>query len=202
MALLQSSPLEKMTSQSTGTPSPPPSTSTPAPSTFRSLTSRRSLKQISLFAVGATFLGLSTLITRRSLHRRYTASLPAFYRPSNAPPAQPINGGLEALEALNIATINVTSFMIMMAGGAAWAFDVSSVDDLRKRISWSGSGRDEGELEEELQEWVAGILERKKGKEERRRGVDAGEGRRGRGRAEDDWVEVQPVDSSRGRGPR
>ncbi|MCJ1473498.1 hypothetical protein MMC13_002149 [Lambiella insularis] len=165
------------------------STSLPPPTPFASLSTRRSLRQLSLFLAGACFLSLSTLVTRRSVARRRAAIFPAFYHPSNAPPRQPINGALEALEALNIATINVMSFGIMVTGGALWAFDVSSMEDLRRRggRGEAGDGRARGEEggkeeEGEVEEWlVAGVAMGKEGKmgKEREMGKEGGGGEDG-----------------------
>ena len=67
-----------------------------------------------------------------------------------------------AVEALQLATVNVLSFMIMFTGGFAWAFDVSSVDEARRRIPVRkrramGEGREgaEGEDEDALPEWTS-----------------------------------------------
>lgn len=61
----------------------------------------------------------------------------------------------------------------MVTGGVAWALDVSSVEDMRRVVrgglGWDGSGGGEREAEEEFEEWIASVLERKAGKEERMR---------------------------------
>jgi hypothetical protein len=49
------------------------------------------------------------------------------------PHLTPINAPLEAVEALSVATINAVSFTIMLTGGAFWAFDISSIAELRRR---------------------------------------------------------------------
>jgi len=49
------------------------------------------------------------------------------------PHLPPINAPLEAIEALSVATINAFSFSIMLTGGAFWAFDISSIAELRRR---------------------------------------------------------------------
>jgi hypothetical protein len=49
------------------------------------------------------------------------------------PHLPPINAPLEAIEALSVATINAVSFSIMLTGGAFWAFDISSIAELRRR---------------------------------------------------------------------
>ncbi|MCJ1452724.1 hypothetical protein MMC28_003067 [Mycoblastus sanguinarius] len=150
---------------------PSPSSTTPSPS--HALTSPRSRKQLSIFLAGASFFTLSALITRRSLHRRYAATIPRFYHPSNRPPSTPINGPLEALAALHLATLNVCSFMMMMGGGLLWAFDVSSIEDMRRKVKGGlgvdGGGTDGRDEEEALEELVASILARKEGKEKRRK---------------------------------
>jgi hypothetical protein len=71
---------------------------------------------------------------------------------------------MEAFEALNIATINVVSLGIMATGGLLWAFDISSLDDMRRKVrtNWgAGAGQTDEKLEEELEEWFAGVLARK-----------------------------------------
>ena len=63
--------------------------------------------------------------------------------------------------------------MMMVVGGMGWALDISGLDDMRRLVRGGlgvdGSGRDESEVEEEWEEWLAGVLERKKEKEKRRR---------------------------------
>ncbi|KAG7008837.1 hypothetical protein G7Y79_00004g014210 [Physcia stellaris] len=135
-----------------------------------SITSPRSLKQLTFFIAGSTFFALSSLITRRAVVRRYAATAPRFYAPSNRPP-QAVNGHLEAFEALNIATINVMSFMMMLGGGAFWAFDISGMDELRRRLRRKdkgelGEGRSDEAAEEELEHWLAKTLG---GKDEKKR---------------------------------
>ncbi|KAI0389420.1 hypothetical protein F5Y17DRAFT_124055 [Xylariaceae sp. FL0594] len=140
-----------------------------------SILSPRSLRQLGLFFAGAGFLSLATLVTRRSVARKTLATIPRFFVPSNrAPPALSGDSSAIALEALSLATLNVMGFGIMMTGGLAWAFDVSSFEDIRRRTrghlaaSADGATRDE-EAERELEEWVAKILSRRqgeKGKEE------------------------------------
>ena len=127
------------------------------------------MKQLSLFFAGAGFLTLSTLITRRAVARKRIATIPSFYQPSNRPTTKmSSDSSLIALEALNLATLNVMGFGIMCTGGLAWAFDISSVDDLRKRarghIGPTGGYTDE-EAEREVEEWVAKVLLKKEKRE-------------------------------------
>ena len=134
-----------------------------------SLFSQRSRRQLGLFFAGAGFFAVSSLITRRSLVRRYQATIPKFYQPSNRPGFQ-FNGAMEAFEALNIATINVLSLGIMTVGGLLYAFDISSVEDLRRNVQKSlgvDGIRTDQEAEEEIEELFSSILERKLRKEKR-----------------------------------
>ena len=85
--------------------------------------------------------------------------------------------------------------MIALVGGLAWAFDVSDLDDLRRLVRGGlgvdGSGRDEKEVEEEWEEWVAEKLSRKQAK--MRRGGGSGIS----GREEED---DEAMDDRNGRG--
>ena len=95
---------------------------------------------------------------------------------------------MEGFEALNIATINVTSFMIMMTGGLLWAFDISSMDEMRRKIRGGlgvdGTGRSETDAEQAFEEWLAGVMGRKEEKESRKEqsGDDVRRNERGRPR--------------------
>jgi proteasome assembly chaperone (PAC2) family protein len=68
---------------------------------------------------------------------------------------------MEAFEALNIATINVLSVGMMLGGGLLYAFDISSLDDMRqyvrKSIGVDGPRMDE-DSEKEIEEWIAKTL--------------------------------------------
>jgi hypothetical protein len=129
--------------------------------------SKRSMRQLGLFIGGAAFVGLSTVITRRSLVRRYKSTIPTFYQQSNRPNVK-VDGPMEAFEALSIATVNVLSFSMMFTGGLLWAFDISSLDDMRRKLRGglgiNGDGR-ENAAEEEMEEWLATVLSRKEQKE-------------------------------------
>lgn len=96
--------------------------------------------------------------------------MPLFYQPSHPHPGNKVNGALEAFEALNIATVNVFSFAIMMTGGVLWALDVSTLEDLRRRVrAGMGVSGDGKNADEEMEEWVASVLARKERREEGRR---------------------------------
>jgi hypothetical protein len=87
---------------------------------------------------------------------------------------------MEAVEALNIATINVLSLAMMSTGGLVWYFDIKSMDDARRKLRGGlgvdGSGRDEKQAEEEFEEWMATVLSRKDAKEKSK--VDVAEEKR------------------------
>lgn len=70
--------------------------------------------------------------------------------------------------------------MMITVGACLWAWDISSLEDLRGKVRGrlgveAGEGR-EREAEEEFEEWLAGVLERKERKE-KRRGEGGDEGR-------------------------
>ncbi|MCJ1286030.1 hypothetical protein MMC26_005372 [Xylographa opegraphella] len=132
--------------------------------------------------MGSAFFALSILVTRRSIARRRLAIFPAFYHPSNQPPKLTINGPLEAVEALGLATVNVLSFAIMTVGGTLWAFDIGGMEELRRKVR-GGFGSDgrgvttrEGEVDGELERLWAGVVDRRR---ERRDGKAGGEGKGG-----------------------
>ncbi|KAK8074917.1 hypothetical protein PG997_009580 [Apiospora hydei] len=137
------------------------------PDTRTPIFSQRSMKQLGLFFGGAVFLSLSTLITRRAVARKLRVTQPRFFIPSNKP-ANKLDGdnSLIAVEALGLATLNVFGFGIMATGGLSWAFDVSTVAELRgmarKTLGEDGSRTDE-EAEREVEEWVAKVLFKKDG---------------------------------------
>lgn len=60
--------------------------------------------------------------------------------------------------------MNVTSAAIMLIGGSLWAFDISTIADLRQRVR-GGMGIDEQEVEEDFEEWIASTLARKERKD-------------------------------------
>ncbi|OAA62433.1 hypothetical protein SPI_03973 [Niveomyces insectorum RCEF 264] len=84
------------------------------------------------------------------------------------------HGSLMAVEALNLATLNVVSFFVMLTGGVSWALDLSSLDDVRRRAQFymrgtpldgsggpSKPGMSDEEAEREVEEWMARVLARK-----------------------------------------
>lgn len=140
------------------------------PPTKTPIFSSRSVKQLGLFFAGAGFLTFSTLITRRAVTRKQIAALPKFYQQSHSPmvgKGHNPDGPFIAFEALNLATLNVISFGIMATGGVSFAFDISSLEDLRKmarrNLDYTPGVIDE-QAEREIEEWVSKvILKREKG---------------------------------------
>ena len=134
----------------------------------------RQNRNVVILGAGCAFFAFSLLISRRSFARKRLASNPAFY--TNAPAhhqhqAKNVSGPMEALEALNIATINVLSLAMLSTGGAMWYFDINSMDDARRKLRGGlgvdGSGRSEADAEEDFEEWMASTLSRKEAKERR-----------------------------------
>jgi len=88
------------------------------------------------------------------------------------PPIAPINGTLEALDALGIATVNVFSYGIMFGGGLMWAFNISTLAELKNRIKMPldlkseepGNGADDG-----TGTWLAAAIVLKEEKERQNR---------------------------------
>ncbi|KAI4140160.1 MAG: hypothetical protein LQ340_007916, partial [Diploschistes diacapsis] len=160
--------------QSSATSSAPASqagqTTTPPPdepqTLWESVSSRRSRKQLSFFFLGSTLLAFSSILTRRALVHRHRATWPLFYRPSNLPPEHGVNPAFEAFQALQIATLNVASGLIMFTSGMLWAFDISSIDDLRRKVRGGlgvdGTGRSARDVEMEFEEWLAETLQRRR----------------------------------------
>ncbi|KAL2867006.1 uncharacterized protein BJX67DRAFT_353691 [Aspergillus lucknowensis] len=119
---------------------------------------------------GALFFALSVLSTRRAFLRRVKASTPPWYTSSIY--HQPkVNGGAEAFEALNLATINVLSFAMMTSGAVLWAMDINGVEDMRRyvktRMASGVTGGEGGELSEsdkEMEKQVEDFVGRYLGK--------------------------------------
>lgn len=163
----------------TETPSPTPLAASPDPTLTlqeyqaQQEAGRRRNKLI--VAAGLAFLGLSVLTTRRSLARRRLASRAPFYKDAPAhheEQSRQVSGALEAVEALNIATINVLSVAMLLTGGSLWYLDVNTMGDarrlLRGGLGVDGTGKTEAEAEEEIEEFIASVLARKDAKEGRK----------------------------------
>lgn len=120
-------------------------------------------------------------------------------------------GSLEALEALQLATVNVVAFGVMVGGGLGWGFDVSGWEELRGRLGRGRRGSGDGgvgdgdgdgdmggkegrEEEEGLAEWIVGVVGGRDGfveraREERRRRDEALHELREGKRKQDEGVE-------------
>ena len=107
---------------------------------------------------------------------RHRAMYPLFFRPSNIPSDVPVNPAVEAFQALSIASFQVGSWSVMLGGGLFWAFDISTVNDLRQRvregIGIQPQGKGPREVEQEFEEWLAETLQRR---EEKKKLLDSGE---------------------------
>lgn len=148
---------------------PLPEQISPSDPNSRDLLSPRSLKQFSIFAAGASFTAISALITRRALARKYHSVKPSgLFSPSNK--VNDVNGGVEAAEALVLATLNVSAVAMMLTGGTLWALDVSSLDDLRRRLrrlDIYGDSKSEQKTEEDIEEYMGILMAKLQGKDDR-----------------------------------
>lgn len=142
------------------TTAPPGDERAKAPSPFS-----RQLRQVGLCIAGAGFLAASIAVSRRSVLRLRAATIPPFYL-SNRHPASKGDSqdrGLLAARALGLATLNVMSFGIMLVGGISWAFDLSSIDELRERTRKqlarpsNLSTEDEAQVEAEMEKLLESV---------------------------------------------
>ncbi|POS84856.1 hypothetical protein EPUL_002784 [Erysiphe pulchra] len=127
--------------------------------------SSRSLRQFGLFTAGASLFAASMAITRRSIIRKHHRDIPKLFTASY-PANIEVNGAIDALEALNLATINICSFALMTTGGMLWAFDISSLDDMNKRRQINAMRQADPAQKDELSEkviedWLTSLFERK-----------------------------------------
>ncbi|KAL2807687.1 hypothetical protein BJX63DRAFT_411525 [Aspergillus granulosus] len=117
---------------------------------------------------GALFFAFSVFTTRRAFLRRVKATTPPFW--TSSPYHKPkVNGGMDAFEALNLATINVLSFAMMASGSILWAMDINGVEDMRRYVRTraasgilGGEGNElsdaDKEMEKEVEEFVGRYL--------------------------------------------
>ncbi|KAI9035531.1 uncharacterized protein KD926_003271 [Aspergillus affinis] len=122
---------------------------------------------------GLAFFTFSLITTRRALNRRFLAQIPPFYT-SSVLHRPNVNGGMEAFEALNLATLNVISFGMVGSGAAMVALDINRLEDMqsyvRRGFSVDGGelSKTDQEMEEEVAEWVGSVLGKKFEKEVRK----------------------------------
>ncbi|KAJ4140248.1 hypothetical protein NW768_001604 [Fusarium equiseti] len=157
----QTPPKNAPISSSASTPSASQTMSRPTP--YQS-TWDRSFRQFGLLLTGAGFLAASVAVSRRSVLRMRQNSFPKFYSSNRAPmKIDSAERSLLAAQALGLATLNVMSFGVMLVGGISWAFDLSSIAELRERtqaaVRRPGSVNPEDEKAmEELMEELMGKL--------------------------------------------
>jgi hypothetical protein len=125
---------------------------------------RRARRQNALFFGGLGFAMLSAFVTRRSLIRK-RPPIPTTFTPSNAPVPKG-EGGLDAIEALGLATMNTVSVFMVAIGAGFIYWDIGDIEDLRDKVR-KGVGFDvyggETDADKEIEGWVAEILARKDG---------------------------------------
>lgn len=107
---------------------------------------------------------LSIILTRRAFQRRLISTIPGYYTSSTYHKPK-VNAAMDALEGLYLATLNVASFGMFASGAALWKLGVNDLEGLRsitrRAIASSASGSEDGktkedeQIEEEVQEWLA-----------------------------------------------
>lgn len=132
-------------------------------------------RQNALLFGGLAFTMLSLVITRRSTRRRQVATYPRQFTTSSHISQNPTNpaGGksepaIEAVQALGLATLLVSSTAMFGMGCVATYFDVADLEDLRqgvrKSLGYDLYGGDEGSADREIESWVAEVLSKNDGK--------------------------------------
>lgn len=138
----------------------------------------RARRQNGLLLGGIAFTCLSAFVTKRALSKKHLAAYPKFvqkaadgqklhvptFAQSNTPPQA--EGGLDAAEALFLATLNVASVFMLGLGGFMKLCDIADVEDLRDWVR-EGVGHDiyagDSEADKEIEAWMADVLSRKDG---------------------------------------
>lgn len=108
-------------------------------------------------------MAASVAVTRRAVLRRQLESYPRFYSSNRASlHIDPGERSLMAVQALGLATLNVTSFGIMMTGGLAYSFDLCNIGELRERTQAAlrRPGNFSPEDEKEMEKMMGSILEK------------------------------------------
>ncbi|KAF2031247.1 hypothetical protein EK21DRAFT_99813 [Setomelanomma holmii] len=122
------------------------------------ITSARSLRQLSVFFLGSACLLASTALTRKAVWRRQLRIAPKFYEP-NTNPHEYFSPFHDAIQALNLATMNCASVGIMAVGGAMWTFDIANMTEaqkiLRGRLGYERIYRSEEDVPRGLGELIA-----------------------------------------------
>ncbi|KEY68673.1 hypothetical protein S7711_00547 [Stachybotrys chartarum IBT 7711] len=123
----------------------------------------RQMRQLGLYFAGAGFMAASVAVSRRAVVRRQLEAMPKFYVSNRNPiKVDSSERSLLAVEALGLATLNVTSFGILLLGGTSWAFDLCSVEELRQRTraALMKPGLVNPEDEKELERMMESLMER------------------------------------------
>jgi hypothetical protein len=122
------------------------------------ITSQRSLRQLSVFLLGGACLLATTAITRKAVWRRQLRIKPKFYEP-NTNPHEYFSPFHDAIQALNLATMNCASVGIMAVGGAMWTFDIANLREaqasLRSRLNYDSIYNSEDDIPRSFTELIA-----------------------------------------------
>ncbi|KAF2632733.1 hypothetical protein BU25DRAFT_436470 [Macroventuria anomochaeta] len=147
-------PVNNSPPQNSPQSSPPqnsPRLQSPPEATFERtpVTSPRSLRQLSVFLLGSACLVASTAITRKAVWRRQLRAQPSFYAP-NTNPHEFFSPMSDALQALNMATMNCFSVGLMAIGGTMWTLDIANLKEarsiLRRRLNYDSIYRSEDDV--------------------------------------------------------
>ncbi|EME38627.1 hypothetical protein DOTSEDRAFT_75405 [Dothistroma septosporum NZE10] len=140
----------------------------------------RARRQNALLFGGLAFTSLSALLMRRAIRKKQLATYPQFttkvagsrdpvvkvptFTPSNT--QAKAEGGLDAAEALFLATLSTFSIFMTGTGAFMKLYDIADVEDLREFVK-QGIGYDvysgETEADKEIETWFAEVLSRKDG---------------------------------------
>jgi hypothetical protein len=111
-----------------------------------------------VFLFGGACILASTAITRKAVWRRQLRVRPKFYEP-NTNPHEYFSPFQDAIQALNLATMNCVSVGIMALGGILWTFDISSLREaqasLRGRLNYDSIYRSEENIPRSFSELIA-----------------------------------------------
>lgn len=140
----QNSPQSNPAPDSTPLQSPPEAAFNRTP-----VTSPRSLRQLSVFLLGSACLVATTAITRKAVWRRQLRTKPSFYAP-NTNPHEFFSPMSDALQALNLATMNCFSVGLLLVGGTMWTLDIANLKEarsiLRGRLNYDSIYRSEDDV--------------------------------------------------------
>lgn len=140
------------------------SATNPRPARQRLTHAQREWRKGSVFLGGLAFAIASLTLTRRALRKRLFLPKPPFYQPSHDT-LPPVSGGMEAVDALFLATLNVTAMGMAGVGTFMVGWDVAEVEDLRAAVT-RGAGFDvyggDKEADREIEGWVQEMFAKRK----------------------------------------